>query len=117
MDFVWICTEHSAFNLETVVDLVTHAHAAGITPIVRISDLQYEHVTRLLDSGCQSLILPHIKSSAEVRRFIELAKYYPQGRRGWPSTREQARTTRRSICRRLAHANANTSLRWKQSPG
>ena len=76
MDFVWICTEHSAFNLETVVDLVTHAHAAGITPIVRISDLQYEHVTRLLESGCQSLILPHIKSSAEVRRFIELAKYY-----------------------------------------
>jgi hypothetical protein len=34
MDFVMICTEHSAYNLETVVDLV--AHAAGITPIVRI---------------------------------------------------------------------------------
>src|SRR5215470_9683375 len=38
MDFVMICTEHSAYNLETVVNLVAHAHAAGITPIVRIPD-------------------------------------------------------------------------------
>ena len=100
MNFAWICTEHSAFNLETVVDLVAHAHAAGITPIVRIPDLQYEHVTRLLDSGCQSLILPHIKSGAEVLRFIELAKYYPQGRRGMAIYAAQVRTMRRSICRR-----------------
>ena len=39
-----ICTEHSAFNLETVVGLV--AHGVGITPIVRIAGLQYKHVTR-----------------------------------------------------------------------
>jgi 2-dehydro-3-deoxyglucarate aldolase/4-hydroxy-2-oxoheptanedioate aldolase len=100
MNFAGICTEHSAFNLETVVDLVAHAHAAGITPIVRIPDLQYEHVTRLLDSGCQSLILPHIKSGAEVLRFIELAKYYPQGRRGMAIYAAQVRTMRRSICSR-----------------
>jgi hypothetical protein len=39
-----ICTEHSAFNLETVVGLV--GHGAAITPIVRIAGLQYKHVTR-----------------------------------------------------------------------
>jgi hypothetical protein len=33
MDFAWICTEHSAFNLETVVDLVANAHAARPAPI------------------------------------------------------------------------------------
>jgi 2-keto-3-deoxy-L-rhamnonate aldolase RhmA len=62
-----ICTEHSAFNLETVVDLVANAHAARLAPIVRIADLQYEHVTRLLGSGCQSLIAPHIRSGAARR--------------------------------------------------
>ena len=77
MDFIMICTEHSSYNLETVVDLVTYAHAAGITPVVRIPDLEYEHVTRLLDSGCQSLIVPHVKTGAEVQRFIEMAKYLP----------------------------------------
>jgi 2-dehydro-3-deoxyglucarate aldolase/4-hydroxy-2-oxoheptanedioate aldolase len=111
MDFAWICTEHSAFNLETVVDLVAHAHAAGITPIVRIPDLQYEHVTRLLDSGCQSLILPHIRSGAEVRRFIELAKYYPLGRRGM-AIYAGASTDYEEVDlpAAMAHANANTLL-------
>ena len=111
MDFVMICMEHSAYNLETVVNLVAHAHAAGITPIVRIPDLQYQYVTRLLDSGCQSLIVPHVRSGAEVRRFIEYAKYYPEGRRGmaiylgastgYEDVEPQAAT---------AHANANTLL-------
>jgi 2-keto-3-deoxy-L-rhamnonate aldolase RhmA len=111
MDFAWICSEHSAFNLETVVDLVAHAHAAGITPIVRIPDLQYEHVTRLLDSGCQSLILPHIRSGTEVRRFIELAKYYPQGRRGM-AIYAGASTDYEEVelPTAMTHANANTLL-------
>src|SRR5438046_2324913 len=82
MDFVMICTEHSAYNLETVVNLVAHAHAAGITPIVRIPDLQYQYVTRMLDTGCQSLIVPHVRTGEEVRRFIQYAKYHPEGRRG-----------------------------------
>ena len=111
MNFAWICAEHSAFNLETVTDMVAHAHAAGITPIVRIPDLQYEHVTRLLDSGCQSLILPHIRSGAEVRRFIELAKYYPQGRRGM-AIYAAASTDYEEVDLQaaMAHANANTLL-------
>jgi 2-keto-3-deoxy-L-rhamnonate aldolase RhmA len=111
MDFAWICAEHSAFNLETVVDLVAHADAAGISPIVRIPDLQYEHVTRLLDSGCQSLILPHIKSGAEVRRFVELAKYYPEGSRGMAiylgASTEYEEV---ELPAAMAHANANTLL-------
>ena len=111
MDFAWICTEHSAFNLETVVDMVAHAHAAGITPIVRIPDLQYEHVTRLLDSGCQSLILPHITGGAEVRRFIELAKYYPQGRRGMAIYLGASTDYEEvDLPAAMAHANANTLL-------
>jgi 2-keto-3-deoxy-L-rhamnonate aldolase RhmA len=111
MDFAWICAEHSAFNIETVVEMVAHAHAAGITPIVRIPDLQYEHVTRLLDSGCQSLILPHIVSGAEVNRFISLAKYYPEGRRGM-AIFASASTDYEDVDLPTAmkHANANTLL-------
>src|SRR5260370_16329547 len=85
MDFVMICTEHSAYNLETVVNLVAHAHAAGITPIVRIPDLQYQYVTRMLDTGCQSLIVPHVRGGDEVRHFIEYAKNCPERRRGMAS--------------------------------
>lgn len=111
MDFVFICTEHSAYNLETVVDLVAHAHAAGISPIVRIPDLQYQYVTRLLDSGCQSLIAPHIKTGDDARRFIEYAKYHPEGRRGM-AIYMGASTEYEDVDPRVAtaHANANTLL-------
>jgi 2-keto-3-deoxy-L-rhamnonate aldolase RhmA len=111
MDFVFICCEHSAYNLETVVDLVAHAHAAGMTPIVRIPDLQYQYVTRLLDSGCQSLIAPHIRGGDEARRFIEYAKYHPEGRRGM-AILNNAGVDYENVEPRaaMAHANANTLL-------
>lgn len=111
MDFIMICTEHSAYNLETVVELVAQAHAAGITPVVRIPDLEYQYVTRLLDTGCQSLIVPHVKSGAEVRRFIELAKYHPEGKRGM-AIYLGASTEYEDVdpVAAMAHANANTLL-------
>jgi 2-keto-3-deoxy-L-rhamnonate aldolase RhmA len=82
-DFVFIDLEHGALNLETAVDLLLHAHAAGITPMIRIPDLQYAYVTRLLDNGANCLLLPHTREPAEVHRLLELAKYHPGGRRGW----------------------------------
>ncbi|MGH7987143.1 MAG: HpcH/HpaI aldolase family protein [Candidatus Binataceae bacterium] len=111
MDFVMICMEHSDYTLETVTEMVAHAHAAEITPIVRIPDLQYEWVTRLLDTGCQSLILPHARDGTEVRRFIELAKYHPEGGRGMaiylgPSTNYEDVAPADA----MAHGNANTLL-------
>lgn len=111
MDFVMICTEHSAYNLETVVEMVAHAHAAGITPIVRIPDLHYQYVTRLLDTGCQSLIVPHVKTGAEVRRFVEMAKYHPEGKRGM-AILMGANTDYEDVepLTAMAHANANTLL-------
>jgi 2-dehydro-3-deoxyglucarate aldolase/4-hydroxy-2-oxoheptanedioate aldolase len=111
MDFIMICTEHSSYNLETVVDLVAHAHAAGITPIVRIPDLEYQYVTRLLDTGCQSLIVPHVKTGAEVRRFVEMAKYHPEGKRGM-AIYLGASTDYEDVepLTAMAHANANTLL-------
>ena len=111
MDFVMICMEHSAYNLESVVELVAHAHAANITPIVRIPDLQYEYVTRLLDTGCQSLIAPHVKTGDEVQRFVELAKYHPEGHRGM-AIYQGASTEYEDVdpLSAMVHANANTLL-------
>lgn len=81
-DFAFIDLEHGPFDLETTIDLIWHSHAAGVTPLVRIPDLQYAYVTRLLDNGAQTLLVPHLKEPAEVQRLIQLAKYAPIGSRG-----------------------------------
>jgi 2-dehydro-3-deoxyglucarate aldolase/4-hydroxy-2-oxoheptanedioate aldolase len=83
VDFVFIDLEHGPLNLETAVELVWHCHAAGINPMIRIPDLQYAYVTRLLDNGAQTLLVPHVKEPAEIKRLIDLAKYAPLGHRGF----------------------------------
>jgi len=64
-----------------------------------------------LDTGCQSLIVPHVKTGAEVRRFIELAKYHPEGKRGM-AIYLGASTNYEDVdpLTAMAHANANTLL-------
>ena len=72
--------------------------------MVRLPALEQHFITRLLDNGCQSLILPSIRTGAEARRFIEFAKFHPEGERavgmyGVPDLLEAC-----------ANANANTLL-------
>jgi 2-dehydro-3-deoxyglucarate aldolase/4-hydroxy-2-oxoheptanedioate aldolase len=81
-DTVFIDQEHNLHNTETVFDLVAHAHAAGISPLVRPPQIDYAWITRLLDGGCQSLLIPHVRHPSEVERLIDLAFYHPRGRRG-----------------------------------
>ncbi|GHB67627.1 aldolase [Streptomyces viridiviolaceus] len=81
-DSVFIDLEHNPHNLETVSDLIAHAHAAGITPIVRPPQVDYAWITRLLDCGCQSLLIPRLRRPAEVEQLLELSLYHPRGRRG-----------------------------------
>ena len=82
-DFCSIDLEHGPFNLETVIELVWSAHAAGITPLIRVPDLQYSYITRLLDNGAQSLTVPGLREPDEVQRLIDLTKYSPEGHRGF----------------------------------
>ncbi|MEY2421933.1 MAG: staphyloferrin biosynthesis citrate synthase [Acidimicrobiaceae bacterium] len=81
-DFVFIDLEHTAMSFETAAELVAHAHAADTTPIIRIPDLDYASVTRLLDAGCQSLFIPHLKTPEDVQRLLDLSLFYPKGHRG-----------------------------------
>lgn len=81
-DAVFIDLEHHPQSIQTATDLVAFAHAAGITPLVRVPQLDQAWVTRLLDAGCQSLLVPRVRTRSEVERLLELAQYHPLGRRG-----------------------------------
>src|ERR1043166_2748041 len=60
-DYVFIDMEHGSFDLETVQDMIKTAIDAGITPIVRVAELLYSLVARLLDAGAQGIILPRVE--------------------------------------------------------
>jgi len=82
LDFVLIDSEHGPFSIGTIADLSRAGRSAGVTPIVRIPELTYSHITQPLDAGAQGIMLPRVTgpeqiafclecSSSELRQYIE----------------------------------------------
>src|SRR5947209_1878385 len=82
-DYVFIDMEHGSYNLETVHDMITASHGAGITPIVRVGELLYSLVARLLDSGAQGIILPRVEDPRILREALSWIRFPPEGKRGY----------------------------------
>ncbi len=81
-DFVFIDMEHGAHNMETVADMIKVARLAGITPFVRVPDLQYHLISRCLDAGAQGFMVPRIETREQAEKAVSYSKYPPLGDRG-----------------------------------
>lgn len=82
-DYVFIDMEHGSFNLETVHDIIVASKLSGITPIVRVVELQYGLCSRLLDQGAQGIILPRVEDPAILEDALSWLRYPPIGKRGY----------------------------------
>jgi len=81
MDFVVVDMEHCPTGLETLTQLVRAADATGITPLVRVPELEPLTISRALDVGAAGIVLPHA-STERCRAAVAACRYAPQGRRG-----------------------------------
>lgn len=110
-DVVFIDLEHNLTSTETVFDLVAHAHGAGLSVLVRPPQIDYAWITRLLDGGCQSLLVPHVRRRDEVEQLVDLALYQPIGRRGVALVGgANVGYSAQSTTDVMQHANANVLL-------
>ena len=82
-DYVFIDMEHASYDLETVQDMIQASLAAGITPFVRVCELLYSLVARLLDSGAQGIILPRVDDARKLEEALSWLRYPPVGKRGY----------------------------------
>ncbi|QGL57058.1 Achromobactin biosynthetic protein AcsB [Pseudomonas coronafaciens pv. garcae] len=80
-DFVIIDMEHVLINPETVENMIRVAESYGLTPLVRVADLNPKTLLRLLDGGAQGIVLPMIESPEQLADAITACKYHPLGRR------------------------------------
>ncbi len=99
-----VSLEHNPFlvdDLEAFLgELVEQGGARPrLTPIVRIpheADQAYHHVVKqILDAGAMGIVLPQVRTAAEVDHLVRAMRYPPQagaeypeprGRRGWGPT-------------------------------
>jgi 4-hydroxy-2-oxoheptanedioate aldolase len=82
LDAALIDLEHNGLELGDVQTMILAAERGGITPIVRLPDLDAPLITRLLDIGAQGIQVDGIESAAQARALVDAVRFPPLGSRG-----------------------------------
>jgi 2-keto-3-deoxy-L-rhamnonate aldolase RhmA len=84
-DWLWIDMEHGPLDLLHVEAMIrARGNAAAI---VRAPGNDPVWIKRILDSGCDGVLLPHVDSADEARAAVEAAFYPPRGKRSFGVSR------------------------------
>ncbi len=110
LDFVILDNEHSPVEAETTAAMVRAAELRNVTPLARVREISRPAILKLLDVGVQGLIVPDVRSTEDVRRVVDYAKYAPVGRRGFCPSRKDGWGTdpQCGVLDTMAHFNAET---------
>src|SRR5690606_16225274 len=57
--------------------------AGGICALVRVRSSELAFIKPVLDIGAHGIIVPQVRSAAEVQRVVNMCHYAPQGSRGY----------------------------------
>ncbi len=109
-DFAIFDTEHSGFGFETVKQVMTYMHGAGVPTVVRVPSKDYKDIARALDAGADGVMLPMVGTVAEAKSIIHSMKYTPTGGRGVILRCAHDHYTAGPTMEKLAAANARTVL-------
>ena len=80
-DWLFIDMEHTSIDVDTAAQMAAASLAVGISPFVRVPGKEHHHASRLLDTGAQGIVVPHVDSVEEARRAVAYCKYPPVGHR------------------------------------
>ncbi|MCA1758011.1 MAG: hypothetical protein LC649_11195 [Bacteroidales bacterium] len=92
-DWVLIDMEHSSMSIS---DVEGHLRALGpgVTSIVRVPANDDVWIKRVLDTGCDGIMVPMVKNADEARRAVSASFYPPRGIRSVGITRAHRFGTR-----------------------
>ena len=82
LDWVVIDCEHGHLDFKETMEHIRAARNTDTTVLVRIQEIEEGLIKRVLDIGAQGLIIPQVRSAADVARAVRFAKYPPMGVRG-----------------------------------
>jgi len=76
-DFVFIDTEHTPLDRETVAQMCLAYTALGLPPLVRIPSPDPDEACQVLDAGAAGVLGPYIEHPEQVSRLVGAAKMRP----------------------------------------
>lgn len=88
-DYLWIDLEHSPMDIGDA-QMLLQAAGNRCPCIIRVPEVSEAWIKKTLDTGCDGIVIPQIRSAAEARAAVAWCQYPPAGRRGAASTRAHA---------------------------
>ncbi|KAG6008871.1 hypothetical protein E4U21_003682 [Claviceps maximensis] len=85
VDWVMVDCEHGNIDDGAMHEAVPAIAALGVSPLVRLPDLQSWMVKRALDAGAHGILVPLLRSAEQARQLVKAAKFPPRGNRGFGS--------------------------------
>ncbi len=82
-DFVVIDNEHGPGDLFTTIAMMRAAQGSDATCMVRAPSHDPALLSRLVDSGVDTLLIPMVNSAAEAKAVVDACLYPPAGRKGF----------------------------------
>lgn len=107
-DWLFIDMEHNSMSLDTAAQICNAALAVGVAPIIRVPGHESFHATRLLDTGAQGIVVPHVDSAEQARRIVDFCRFPPRGHRSIPGGLPQTRFATMPVAETVELINAET---------
>ena len=85
LDFVWLDFEHSGFSpwdIDAITNLQRAAELSSTQLLVRLPDEDPALIRKVLDTGVQNLLIPRVKTAAEVRSAVKATRFNYDGNPG-----------------------------------
>ena len=79
-DYLWMESEHSPMNFAQI-QMMIQAVAGRCPCLVRVPENREVWFKKALDTGCDGVVVPQVRSAEEARSAIEWSLYPPAGRR------------------------------------
>jgi 4-hydroxy-2-oxoheptanedioate aldolase len=82
-DWLLVDGEHSAVDLQTMVQMFQAISTAEAVPLARVSWNDPVQIKRVLDSGAYGVVIPWVNTREEAMQAVSACRYPPDGQRGF----------------------------------
>jgi len=109
-DWLFIDMEHNPMSIDTAAQICQAALGVGITPMIRVPAHDAFHSTRLLDTGAQGIVVPHVSTAEQARAVVSFCRFTPLGHRSIPGGLPQTRFMSLPVPETVSLINSETLL-------
>jgi 2-dehydro-3-deoxyglucarate aldolase/4-hydroxy-2-oxoheptanedioate aldolase len=82
LEFVIYDMEHGRCDIGLLAEMVASCRGSEIVPMVRVPDLHFQPLSRVLDMGLRGVMVPRVETRAQAEEAVAQLKYAPVGCRG-----------------------------------